>query len=151
MNADKVVDALREMIAVMDGQLDPDVVDDLCPNARKTLAEHDAQPAQAAQPVGVADAHDIAKRVREALDRQACPDHWMVLAYEAVVSALADSQPDFDSERNVRPGDIGTEHAPSAEFVPCTCYDDVARRLCLRKNVCCRIEASAARAAEGGE
>lgn len=51
MNADKVVDALREMIAVMDGQLDPDVVDDLCPNARKTLAEHDAQPAQAAQPV----------------------------------------------------------------------------------------------------
>jgi len=61
-----------------------------------------AAPQPPAQPSS--DAHDIAKRVREALDRQACPDHWMVLAYEAVVSALADSQPSadaFDFERHL--------------------------------------------------
>ncbi|MFK2915304.1 hypothetical protein [Pseudomonas sp. 3HC3] len=30
-------------------------------------------------------AHDLARKVREYMDRQACPNAWMVIAYEAVV------------------------------------------------------------------
>ncbi len=35
------------------------------------------------------DPHAIAQQVREALDRQACPNAWMVIAYEATVAALS--------------------------------------------------------------
>ncbi len=38
--------------------------------------------------VSVPAAHDLAGKVREALDRQACPDAWMVIAYEAVVKSF---------------------------------------------------------------
>ncbi|MBD1602407.1 Lar family restriction alleviation protein [Pseudomonas typographi] len=34
-------------------------------------------------------AHTLAEKVREALDRKACPNVWMVIAYEAVVSNYA--------------------------------------------------------------
>lgn len=36
--------------------------------------------------------HNIAQQVREALDRKACPDAWMVVAYEATVRAILAQQ-----------------------------------------------------------
>jgi len=38
-----------------------------------------------AEMVSVPAAHDLASKVREAMDRQACPNAWMLIAYEAVV------------------------------------------------------------------
>ena len=38
--------------------------------------------------VEVTDAHAIAQDVFAALDKQACPGHWLTKAYEAVVAAL---------------------------------------------------------------
>lgn len=38
---------------------------------------------------GEVDAYAVAEAVRTALDRQACPNAWMVIAYEATVAALA--------------------------------------------------------------
>ena len=43
--------------------------------------------------VSVPAAHDLAGKVREALDRQACPDAWMVIAYEAVVKSFPTPAP----------------------------------------------------------
>lgn len=40
------------------------------------------------EPSGL-DPHAIAQQVREALDRQACPNAWMVITYEATVTALS--------------------------------------------------------------
>lgn len=38
-------------------------------------------------------AHSLAEKVREALDRQACPNAWMVIAYEAVVQNFTHADP----------------------------------------------------------
>jgi len=53
--------------------------------------------APAASLTGAEDAHTIAKRVREILDRRACPDHWMTVAYEAVVSTITARQDQLES------------------------------------------------------
>jgi hypothetical protein len=59
MNADKLADALR--YAVDNPDFDSAEFDR---RARAALAEHDAQPAQAAQPVGVADVFDFAAHLQ---------------------------------------------------------------------------------------
>jgi hypothetical protein len=43
--------------------------------------------------VSVPAAHDLASKVRETLDRQACPNAWMVTAYEAVVANFPQPAP----------------------------------------------------------
>lgn len=60
----------------------------------RSMYQPDEWQARAAvQPAGVVvpDEYTIAEQVRAALDRQACPDAWMVIAYEAVIKALAAS------------------------------------------------------------
>lgn len=51
---------------------------------RAPIAQTAPQPEQSGL-----DPHAIAQQVREALDRQACPNAWMVIAYEATVTALS--------------------------------------------------------------
>ncbi|PKM01051.1 MAG: hypothetical protein CVV19_00560 [Gammaproteobacteria bacterium HGW-Gammaproteobacteria-9] len=53
-------------------------------NAAAPIAQTAPQPEQSGL-----DPHAIAQQVREALDRQACPNAWMVIAYEATVTALS--------------------------------------------------------------
>ncbi|MEX0297076.1 hypothetical protein AAH995_27825 [Pseudomonas putida] len=48
--------------------------------------------------VSVPAAHDLAGKVRETLDRQACPDAWMVIAYEAVVKNFPTPAPQAHPE-----------------------------------------------------
>jgi len=43
--------------------------------------------------VSVPAAHDLASKVRETLDRQACPNAWMVTAYEAIVANFPQPAP----------------------------------------------------------
>lgn len=52
------------------------------------LPEHQVQAAPQPEQSGL-DPHEIAQQVRESLDRQACPNAWMVIAYEATVTALS--------------------------------------------------------------
>jgi len=49
--------------------------------------------ARAQQHQGEPVAHALAEKVREALDRQACPNAWMVIAYEAVVQNYTHAGP----------------------------------------------------------
>lgn len=48
--------------------------------------------------VSVPAAHDLAGKVRETLDRQACPDAWMVIAYESVVKNFPTPAPQAHPE-----------------------------------------------------
>lgn len=50
-----------------------------------------ARPAEQHQ--GEPVAHNLADKVREALDRQACPNAWMVIAYEAVIQNFTHADP----------------------------------------------------------
>jgi len=72
MNADKLADALRTILDHVDGYV-PNTPKAIWRDAQAALAEHDAQPAQAAQPVPlVADLtnalHWALRRVRTSLD-----------------------------------------------------------------------------------
>lgn len=68
IETDKLVDALRRIIEISERSPFSSigvVINDCCKEARAALAEYDAQPAQAAQPVGAPDIQTI----RGAIDR----------------------------------------------------------------------------------
>lgn len=48
--------------------------------------------------VSVQAVHGLAEKVREAMDRQACPNAWMVIAYEAVVANFPKPAPQPNPE-----------------------------------------------------
>lgn len=53
-------------------------------NRSSTIEQHD-HTEDHLDMVSVPAAHDLASKVREAMDRQACPNAWMIIAYEAVL------------------------------------------------------------------
>ncbi|ORL52876.1 hypothetical protein [Pseudomonas putida] len=53
-------------------------------NRSSTIEQHDHIEVVLGM-VSVPAAHDLASKVREAMDRQACPNAWMIIAYEAVL------------------------------------------------------------------
>ncbi|BBT41057.1 hypothetical protein [Pseudomonas putida] len=64
-------------------QLQEQAVEFLCEPCDEPAEQHQGEPV----------AHALAEKVREALDRQACPNAWMVIAYEAVVQNYTHADP----------------------------------------------------------